>query len=855
MTENRWKRLRQQWISARWIRGRYLLATAAILLICGMNAYVNIVVRVVGNDQCRWVDKGYSHVLVTDIVPGGVADKAGLKDGDILIRIDGESFRTSQEAQLMINHRAGTETTYEIERGGERMVKRILILRSLPLLYIAQLLYGLGFLIVGLVVIMVKPQGQLQRMFARYSVWSMLLFGLAQLNIDPGGDPTWRTWIIATAFLVATVGALPTFVRFYLLFPVRWKFFDRRWFTVTLYVASTLIALVFLLSLWVELARRMANVFFYVRYGFYLTGLIIFIFSFVTRVEPKRRQALRPVLIGVALGIVTFVYALVTSAVNPFAVFLNPTLILPVMILVVVPLTFGYAIFRYGLMDVDLLVRRTLTYGALTASLAAIYLLVVSGVGNLLGSLTGVRDDHIFDVAALMIIAIAFEPIKERLKGSIDRTFYREQYDYQKALLELSEQLPRLIDPRQILDALVARLAETVHIDRLAVITNSDGGAGECAARGIDPADCRFPEGEQTLRALLQRARRPLDLHAVQEGWESLELDTEERQRLARAGVVLTVPMFQKDRLVGFINVGPKLSGSLYSQEDLNLLSTVAAQAATAIENARLMKSEREKVRISEELSLAREIQKGLLPKGDPVVRGLDIAGVSLPALSVGGDYYDFIPLAQDRLLVVIGDVSGKGMSAALYMSKIQGMVQLAAHMYRSPKDMLVHINRRIFEGIDRRSFITMILALFDLKKRQVVLCRAGHTKALVGRGAALRPLDASGIALGLERGPVFEEQIEEVRVPIRPDSIFVFYTDGVTEVMNEHNAELGERAVLELVRSHRDQSAKAIRETVLARVDAFRGASEPADDITLVVVKGEPAKKAPATVGSRRKS
>ncbi len=855
MTENRFSSLLHRWTSPRWIRSRYLLATAAIVVICGMNAYVNIVERVVGNDQCRWTDTGYSRVLVTEIVPGGVADKAGLKDGDVLVRIDGEPFHTSREAQLMINHRAGTVTAYEIERSGVRMTKPILILRSLPLFYIAQLLYGLGFLIVGLVVIMVKPQGQLQRMFARYSVWTMLLFGLAQLSLDPGADPTWRTWLIAIAFLVATAGALPAFIRFYLLFPVRRPLFDRQWFTATLYTASILIALVFMLSVWVELARQAANILFYVRYGFYLTGLLIFIASYVTRVDRERRRALRPVLIGVALGIVTSVYALVVSAVNPFAVFLNPTLILPVMVLVVVPMTFGYAIFRYGLMDVDLLVRRTLTYGALTASLAAIYLLVVSGVGNLLGSLTGVREDHVFDLVALMIIAIAFEPIKERLKGSIDRTFYREQYDYQKALLELSEQLPRLIDPRQILDALVARIAETMHIDRLAVITCADGETGECVARGIDPADCAFADGENSLRALLQRARRPLDLHSVQEGWESLELSAEERQRLARAGVVLTVPMFLKDRLVGFINVGPKLSGSLYSQEGLNLLSTVAAQAASAIENARLMKSEREKDRIREELSLAREIQKGLLPKGDPQIRGLDVAGISIPALSVGGDYYDFIPLPQDRLLVVIGDVSGKGMSAALYMSKIQGMVQLAAHMYRSPKDMLVHINRRIFEGIDRRSFITMILALFDMKKRQVILCRAGHTKALVGRGAALKPLDASGIALGLERGPVFEKQIEEVRVPMRPDTLFVFYTDGVTEVMNEQNAELGESAVLQLVRSRRDQSARRIQNAVLARVDAFRGASEPTDDITLVVVKGLPIGSRPQGVGSRRKS
>jgi len=841
MTNTRIASLRNRWLSARWIRTRYVLAAVVILVICGINAYVNIVERVVGNDQCRWTDKGYSRMVISDIVPGGVADRAGLRNGDILTRIDGEEFRSSREAQLMINHRAGSEVQYEFERHGERQLTRILILRSLPLLYIAQLLYGLGFLIVGLVVILVKPQGQLQRMFAEYSVWSMFFFGMAQLNIDFNADPAWRIQLLASLFIVASIGSLPAFVRFYLLFPVRLRAFDNKWLTAGLYVASVLIASVFMTSLWVDFSRRLATIMYYVRYGFYLSGLVIFIRSYIVHVERSRRQALRPVLIGVAIGIVTFVFALVTAAVNPFAVFLNPTLILPVMLLVVVPMTFGYAVFRYGLMDVDLLVRRTLTYGALTASLAAIYLLVVSGVGSLIGSLVGIRDDRLFNVAALMVIAVAFEPIKERLKVSIDRAFFREHYDYQKALLGLSEQLPRLIDLRQILNALVETISSTMHIEKLAVIICAEQEGCDWVAQNIDPGDCQFGDGEHSLQALLRRARKPLDLHAVREGWELLELDEGERQKLMRAGMILAVPMSLKDRLIGFINVGPKLSGSLYSQEDINLLSTVAAQAAIAIENARLLKSEREKERIREELDLAREIQKGLLPKGNPSVPGLDVSGISIPASSVGGDYYDFIPLGPQRLLVVVADVSGKGMSAALYMSKIQGMVQLAAHMYRSPKDMLVHINRRIFEGIDRKSFITMILALFDTKKKHVRICRAGHTKAIVGFGNALKQLEGSGIALGLERGPVFEQQIEEVRVPLKADSLLVFYTDGVTEVMDSSRAQLGEDAVLNLVRTNRKRDSLMIQRAVLAAVDSFRGPAEPNDDITLVVVKGRP--------------
>jgi sigma-B regulation protein RsbU (phosphoserine phosphatase) len=309
---------------------------------------------------------------------------------------------------------------------------------------------------------------------------------------------------------------------------------------------------------------------------------------------------------------------------------------------------------------------------------------------------------------------------------------------------------------------------------------------------------------------------------------------------LLRAGVALAVPMFLQERLAGFINVGPKMSGKVYSQEDITLLSTVAGQAAIAIENARLHKSEIEQQRIKEELDLARKIQQGLFPKANPEIPGLDIAGISVPALSVGGDYYDFIQLGSRKILAVVADVSGKGMSAALYMSKIQGMVQLAAHMYATPKEMLTNINRRIFEGIDRKSFITMILALFDLKKKQVRICRAGHNKALVGADGAFRFLEGGGIGLGLERGPVFENAIEEVRLPIKSNSVFLFYTDGITEAMNEKKHQLGEQAIVNLLKTKRRHSSWQIEQAILTAVEEFRGPAEQHDDVTMVVVKSD---------------
>jgi phosphoserine phosphatase RsbU/P len=245
-----------------------------------------------------------------------------------------------------------------------------------------------------------------------------------------------------------------------------------------------------------------------------------------------------------------------------------------------------------------------------------------------------------------------------------------------------------------------------------------------------------------------------------------------------------------------------------------------------------------EQGRIKEELDLARKIQQGLFPKASPEIAGLDISGVSVPAMSVGGDYYDFVQLDPKKFLAVVADVSGKGMSAALYMSKIQGMVQLAAHMYDTPKEMLVNINRRIFDGLDRNSFITMILALFDMETEEVRICRAGHNKALVAVDDNIQFLEGGGIGLGLERGPIFEDAIEELRIPVKPDGLFLFYTDGITEAMNEKNQQLGEEAVLEVLKTNRRLSAERIQQTILSTVEQFRGSAEQNDDVTMVVVK-----------------
>lgn len=840
-------------LSARSIRLVYILLALIVLGITSLNFADLMVYKVLGNDQCAWipVDSTGTRLVIRNIVTNGVTAKAGIKDGDILVAIGGKPFKNSVEAQSRINAvKAEDYIDYVVERNGTTFETQVQILRTFNVTYFAQFLYGLVFLVVGLVVVLTRPNGKTQRLFANYSILTLFFFGLANVNLNPAVDAIWKIRLLGLSFIIASIFSLPVFVRFFLFFPVKRSLYDRKLFTVFLYTVSIIIVILVIGSgenspVKTLIGEKVAafirannRLLFNMRYISYIAGLVVFVDSFARRVKKERKKELKPILIGVIGAILTFAYVLIVSAKNPFAIYLEPVILTPALFLLVVPVMFGYAIIRYRLMDIDFIVKRSLIYGMVTATMAAIYLLIIYGIGTLLAAVVGSEDSRTTNLVALIVIAFAFDPIKRRMQEWIDRFFYQERYNYQKALLDFSQELPRLTRLNQILESIVHRIAATMHIEKVAVILCDETEGCSVVSQNIDEGCCQFKPEYNGLLELLRTSKLSQSFALLADEPDNFSLSRGDKQKLITAGVVLSVPMVLQDRLIGAINVGPKMSGKVYSKEDVDLLSTVAAQAAIAIENSRLHKSELEKEKIEEELSLARRIQQGLLPKENPSIAGLDIAGISIPALTVGGDYFDFIEIDSNRLLVVIADVSGKGMSAALYMSKVQGMVQLAAHMYSTPKEMLKNVNRRIFEGIERRSFITMILALFDVKKKKVRICRAGHNKALIGLNGKLKFLEGGGIGLGLERGPLFDNELEEVVLPLKPQSLFFFYTDGLTEAMNRQGNEFGGETVSKIVKEKRSLSAEQLQKVVITAAEEFQGEAEQHDDVTVVVVK-----------------
>ncbi|HEX9652756.1 MAG TPA: SpoIIE family protein phosphatase, partial [bacterium] len=248
--------------------------------------------------------------------------------------------------------------------------------------------------------------------------------------------------------------------------------------------------------------------------------------------------------------------------------------------------------------------------------------------------------------------------------------------------------------------------------------------------------------------------------------------------------------------------------------------------------------SERE--RMARELEIARNVQMSLLPKQNPLAEGYDIAGVCIPALEVGGDYYDFFQLGDGKIGIAIGDVSGKGMPAAIYMTLTKGILQSYASENNSPRDVLNKLNRQMYTNIERNNFVSMFYAILDMSARKIRFARAGHNPAILAHreNDSNTFLQPKGLALGLESGNKFYEFLEEHEVSLKSGDVLTFYTDGFTEASDKRGEEFGEERLEKIITDTKDTSASIIIQDVVRAVKRFVGNHPQHDDMTMVVVK-----------------
>jgi phosphoserine phosphatase RsbU/P len=290
------------------------------------------------------------------------------------------------------------------------------------------------------------------------------------------------------------------------------------------------------------------------------------------------------------------------------------------------------------------------------------------------------------------------------------------------------------------------------------------------------------------------------------------------------------------------------------TKDQLGELADSFNQMTGSIEN--LLQTAAEKKRLEEELRIARQIQMSLLPRGPIDIPGLEITALCVPAREVGGDYYDFFQLPENRIGVLIADVSGKGTSAALYMAELKGLVLSLSQIYQSPRQLLIEVNRIISENLDSRSFITMTYAVIDLAAGVMTYARAGHTPLIYLSGTSpqdgAQVLTPNGLVVGLRidgAAEKFTELLEEQAIRLHAGDVIVLYTDGITEAMNAESDLFGESRLSRIVEEHGHLESGELRERILREIESFVGHSDQHDDMTMILIKVNVAQTARVAV------
>jgi sigma-B regulation protein RsbU (phosphoserine phosphatase) len=301
---------------------------------------------------------------------------------------------------------------------------------------------------------------------------------------------------------------------------------------------------------------------------------------------------------------------------------------------------------------------------------------------------------------------------------------------------------------------------------------------------------------------------------------------------------VMCVPLRVKDRLMGLLYVDSKASTSReFSEKDLTLFKALAGQVAQAIDNARLLQHYVEKQRMQEELHVAQQIQQSLLPRGGFTAPGLDVYGLSVPCQETSGDYFDYIRRPGGRLGLVVGDVSGHGIAAALLMSTARALLRAFAATEATAAELVTRLNRFLSEDIETGRFMTLFYGELSLREKHLTYVRAGHNEPVIYRREAdtFEELGEGGVALAVIDDFEFTSSGP---IPIGKGDMIVLYTDGIVEAMSPAREPFGIERMKEILRKHRDLTAKEITGKIRQAVRDHTGTDAREDDLTVVTAK-----------------
>ncbi|HEX9148973.1 MAG TPA: SpoIIE family protein phosphatase [Thermoanaerobaculia bacterium] len=802
-------------------------------------------------------------IEVRAVVPGSPAAKAGIRAGDCVLGIGKRIVGSTSDASAELRkHAIGELVPYIYQRGrcgaetrGELPTVRLHLsserLGGTTYVYSA----GLGFLFffIGFFVFKRRPEDRAARIFFLLCVL-FLLFFVCRLR------PASYWWIDLFVQNTGTVSLflLPAvFLHFFLIFPrpkqltfaradewtgeppPRWKEKLQDFLSASpslFYFLYSIPPVVFLYDVMRQLRGHRVAILSgaplssWVLLGDYLVlGLIALAHSAFTLPDARERRQAFHVFIGTIVGIAPFV---LFGIVLPSAFNIEDYVFYGIVPMIFIPLTFAYAIVRFQMLNVRVIVRRTFLYAATTAILLGLYALAVA-MANVIFSESRLSSSPLFNFGFFLVGISLFEVLRRRLQTPLDKLFFREKFDYQKALLEMSEAITGELDLGRIADFLTGRVAATMRLDRVSIWLRDDQGWLERRGRRDDRLS---PTAE--IRRVLRETGNPAPPDELLERVS----DEESRrfcERVSAEGFHLLVPLVYRDRLMGLLALKEKLSGERFDRDDQTLLSTLANQSALAIETATLHDEMTRQAELRRDLEIARDIQMSLLPRSLPIVAGFSFLGGSLPAKVVGGDFYDFISFDDHRLGVVIGDVSGKSVPASLLMVASKEIVYSRALTTRDPGTLFQESNRRIY-AIKRRMFVSLGYFLLDPDSMSLRYSIGGQPLPMILRSGDGGPRFLEPPNHRLPLGALKEVPYDTREMFLKRGDLLFFYTDGFTEAMDNEMNPYGEERLMESLSSRRSAPLDEIARGLLSDIRTYVAGAEQYDDMTFLFMRVE---------------
>jgi sigma-B regulation protein RsbU (phosphoserine phosphatase) len=493
------------------------------------------------------------------------------------------------------------------------------------------------------------------------------------------------------------------------------------------------------------------------------------------------------------------------------------TAVVTKLVYILIPISFAFAIVKYRLLDIDIVIRKTVVYSTITGIVLALYLAIAGISGLLLVRTAGLQGETATIAATLAVVAL-FVPIRNRVQAFVDRRFFQRERDLEAARDEINRLVFATTDADDVMPRIAEATQQALHCRSVVVFTRSGESLRPSASVGLP---------DERVRAVTVPVTSPLltgdervvrfDRGAAPEALRSIR-------------PAMLAPARRVGEAVGMLSAGPRIDGGPFDNDDEAFLSAVADQLMLALGRS-------DQSRSLAELQRAREIQRSLLPETLPQIDGVEITARWQPAREVSGDYYDVLRLADDRVALCVGDVVGKGMPAALLMSSLQAALKAVAYRVGSPKEICSQVRDVMLQSLTGGTFVTFFLCIVDRGAGRLTYCNAGHNPPLLVRAdGTLVALDVGGPILARIAAEI---PYQEASVNIAPGDRLVLYTDGVTEAMDADEEMFEEERLQALVLEHRRDSApeleRVIADTVLAHADGVLQ-----DDLTLVVAAVE---------------